>query len=293
MLSLHEHALADMVSAAWAGPFHHSYEMPARRGSSARWVEWHSRQKLGASPEQWRCCSLADAAEQYAWDEIILDQQRHDGRRLAWTSDECRDELALSHTDVDRFYEASLQTLRWGKVGRTRNGKEDSSVVWLKAARDRGSIVDDILEAVSLLNGDENPEDHFCEAQPMNSAMTKVYAFADASRRLAIYDGRVGAALALFAMEYWHARDGELPLELRFAFFDSQTPGKSGSRNPSIGRHHFPILGKHNVHARWMWSAGRILNEAASRAGCNVLQLERALFMIGYDVRRAKLRYAS
>ncbi|MCK1586938.1 hypothetical protein [Bradyrhizobium sp. 169] len=123
--------------------------------------------------------------------------------------------------------------------------------------------------------------------------MTKIYAFADTSKRLVIYDGRVGAALALFAMRYWQPKDGQLPEELRFAYFDSQTPGKRGSRNPSVGRYEFPALGRHTVHARWMWSASRMLNESARQAKCDVLQLERALFMIGYDVSRAKAQCTS
>src|SRR6266850_1690011 len=131
------------------------------------------------------------------------------------------------------FHLACIRSLNWGKVGRGRDGKENASVTWLKEALRKGSIVEDVLAAVALLNGNENPDQHFGETLPMNSAMTKIYAFADTSGQLAIYDGRVGAALALFAMDYWHLRDEQLPAELRFAYFDSQTPGKKGSRNPS------------------------------------------------------------
>jgi|SRR6267142_24841 len=293
MLSLHWQAIADLVASAWTGPFHHSYEMPPRRGSSARWVEWHTVHRFSSSPQEWQCSSLADAAKQYAWDDIVLEQRNLNNPITAWTSNECRERLALSHNSPATFHLACIRSLNWGKVGRGRDGKENASVTWLKEALRKGSIVEDVLAAVALLNGNENPDQHFGETLPMNSAMTKIYAFADTSGQLAIYDGRVGAALALFAMDYWHLRDEQLPAELRFAYFDSQTPGKKGSRNPSVGRYHFPTLGKHSVHAQSMWRASRILNEAAEIAKCSVLELERALFMIGYDVSRARVRYHS
>jgi hypothetical protein len=269
--------VANLVASAWIGTFQHSYEMPPRRGSSAKWVDWHTTRKFSSSPQEWRCSSLANAAEQYAWDEIILGKRKKDNRSSPWTSEECRVALASSHADIDAFCDACIQTLSWGKVGRNRYGKEDASVTWLKRARKSGLLVQEVLAAVVLLSGNENPNDNFGEALPMNSAMTKIYAFADTGKRLVIYDGRVGAALALFAMDYWHLKDGRLPAELCFAHFDSQTPGKRGSRNPSVGRYHFPTLGKHSVHAQWMWRASRILNEAAEIAKCTVLELERAL----------------
>lgn len=293
MLSLHEQAIANLIANAWTGQFHHSYEMPPRRGSSANWVQWHTAQNFSISPYEWRCSSLTNAADQYAWDDILLEQRKRKEALTAWTSDECRERLALSHDDPVAFHLACLRTLNWGKVGRSRNGKENASITWLDEALQRGSIVQEVLEAVTLLNGSETPERRFGVTLPMNSAMTKIYAFADTSKSLVIYDGRVGAALALFAMRYWQPKDGQLPAELRFAYFDSQTPGKRGSRNPSVGRYEFPALGRHTVHARWMWSASRMLNESARQAKCDVLQLERALFMIGYDVSRAKVHYAS
>jgi hypothetical protein len=292
MLSDHEQGLADLLARAWTGPFYHSYQMPARRGSSAKWVDWHLRHTGQDSNSEWLCSSLANAAGQYAWDEIILSARTDGGVFPSWTSNECRQVLTSPHVDIEAFHLACIHTLQWGKVGRKRNGKDNASIVWLKRARENESLIQDVLRAVELLNEREDPRSKFGADLPMNSAMTKVYAFADPARRLVIYDGRVGAALALFAMEYWHPKPEQLPAELRFAYFDSQTPGKRGSRCPNVGRYQFPMLGRNDVHAKWMWSASRLLKDAAARAGCNVLQLERALFMVGYDISRAKIRYS-
>src|SRR3954447_17067783 len=104
MLPMHEQAIADLVASAWAGPFTHSYEMPPRRGSSAKWVQWHT-QRSGSSSHEWRCSSLADAANQYAWDDILLEQRKQSNTPTEWTSDECRERLALSHNDPAAFHQ--------------------------------------------------------------------------------------------------------------------------------------------------------------------------------------------
>jgi hypothetical protein len=117
----------------------------------------------------------------------------------------------------------------------------------------------------------------------MNSAMTKVYAFADPEERLAIYDGRVGAALGLFVVCLCERQKLEaVPSELAFAWHDGR--GRKNRRNPSQGLLKFPRLGEHQLHASNMRRASRVLNSAAQQAGCSVQDMERALFMIGYDV---------
>lgn len=287
VLTEHEFAIAQLIAKCWDQTFSHSFSMPSRHGSSARWVDWHKQNRPSNRPGEWSCSSLSDAAKQYAWDAIIL-KHRKQGTRTTWTSDECRDQMASSHGAPGDFHDACLQTLKWGGVGRKKNGNENASVAWLRSARQKGNLVDEVLRAASLLRSGDNPEHHFGERLPMNSAMTKVYAFADVSRKLSIYDGRVGAALALFAMRYWQPNPSALPDELRFAFFDFQTPGKLGLRDPNVGRFEFPKLGRDRIHARNMWRACRILIAAADLAKCTPLELERGLFMVGYDVSRAK-----
>jgi hypothetical protein len=290
-LSEHEQGLANLITEAWHGCFPHFYPMPARRGKSARWVAWHQI-RHPESPEQWRCANLADAAKQYAWDEITEEQRNSDTAHSLWTSEECRVALQSSLTNPQLFFNACLQTFKWGGVGRKRKGQDNASVAWLNNALSDGTLIEKVSRGVALLKGDENPENHFGKKLPMNSAMTKVYAFADPKRELAIYDGRVGAALDLFVMKYWKPTNSELPEELNFGYFDSQSPGKSGSRNPSIGRFKFKTLNSNGYHASCMWRANLILRASARALSRPTLDLERALFMIGYDVSTAKQAYA-
>src|SRR3569833_2813776 len=99
----------------------------------------------------------------------------------------------------------------------------------------------------------------------MNSALTKVYAIGDSEDRLPIYDGRVGAALGILVVSYCRTKSiEEVPTELLFGFFDSQSPSKQGSRNPSRDRYAFKILGDDSFHANCMWRCRRVL-EAVGR----------------------------
>jgi hypothetical protein len=93
--------------------------------------------------------------------------------------------------------------------------------------------------------------------------------------------------MAMFAVHYCLANSvAEVPIELKFAWLDGRTP--RNGRNPNKGTLTFPRLdGNDQKHARNMWRARRILNAAAEAAPCSVLQLERALFMVGYDKTRS------
>jgi len=146
-------------------------------------------------------------------------------------------------------------------------------------------LIAGITRAVQLLRGANDPDRLFDgETLLMNSAMTKVYAFADPTRQLAIYDGRVGAALGIFVVQYCRIQGLDvIPVEFNFGWHDSIA--RKGSRNPSRENHVFPRLTKGDgFHASCMWRANRIIHAAAQEAGCSVLEMERALFMVGYDL---------
>lgn len=151
-------------------------------------------------------------------------------------------------------------------------------------------LCDGLLEACSLLQDMRSDLSRFDgDCLLMNSAMTKVYAALKPSK-LIIYDGRVGAALGLLARHYLHSikYDGALPEELQFPW------GKARGvqvRDPSDERFKFPQLfgqRKDMLHAEWMRRTSDLLRKVAitvsPSSSCSLASLERALFMIGYDV---------
>lgn len=131
----------------------------------------------------------------------------------------------------------------------------------------------------------------------MNSAMTKVYAAVDPDH-LIIYDGRVGAALGLLARDYLYEGkvSGDVPDELAFGWGASRlrlAEGVKSERDPGDGRYRFPRLfgsTRDRRHAQMMRDASLLLRRVVSNfdrnGGPALGELERALFMVGYDVAR-------
>ncbi len=277
-LTEHEVGIAELLSDAWSGSFFHSFIMPRPRGPfAAKWVKWR-RCRNPLSGEEWRSKNIQDACSQYAWDDISETK-----------SEDCRKEMtnALQCQDAAALREACLKTFSWGGVG---NRKTDKSRTWVYGTKDE-LLVERISAAVSLLKQLTDPSEHFDGRELLiNSAMTKVYTFADSKRWLSIYDGRVGAALALFAARYCRkCKLKQVPSELLFRWGDTRNANRIGSRNPSSPDFQFPRLNSKGDkrHAYCMWRSSRILNKAALLAKCSSTDLERALFMIGYDVSKS------
>jgi hypothetical protein len=128
----------------------------------------------------------------------------------------------------------------------------------------------------------------------MNSAMTKVYAAADPSGDVVMYDSRVGAALGLLARRYLEQDQiAEVPPALLYHWGPARGQGKAQSRNPSTETYRFPQLpngaGSNRPRAEVSRRANRLLRDVRSRLATmevpiTALQLERALFMVGYRV---------
>jgi hypothetical protein len=127
----------------------------------------------------------------------------------------------------------------------------------------------------------------------MNAAMTKVYAASD-PQNIIIYDGRVGAALCLLAREFLSARgDLSVPADLAFLWGPPQKR-PALMRNPSTARYIFKSLNQHGINnqhrAETARSANRVLSAMLSALKAKgvlvpLTEVEKALFMIGYDVR--------
>ena len=102
--------------------------------------------------------------------------------------------------------------------------------------------------------------------------MTKVYALADTSKRLIIYDGRVGAALALLARKFLeHNHLTIVPDVLRFAWGAARPTRftKPDDRDPSTPSFKFPrlfnSLAKDLNHASLVASSSRMVAAAAAQ----------------------------
>src|SRR4029078_7138711 len=121
---------------------------------------------------------------------------------------------------------------KWGGIAKSDG---DRSRVWVRQRAEQKLLIAGIKSAVQALSGPDDPAALFNGTRfLMNSAMTKVYAFADQTNCLPIYDGRVGAAMAWFAVQYCIERGiAKVPAELKFAWLDGRT--RRNGRNPNHG----------------------------------------------------------
>ena len=115
--------------------------------------------------------------------------------------------------------------------------------------------------------------------------MTKVYAAA-APSKVIIYDGRVGAALALLA-RYWLEKQGSTSVPVSLAFRSAN--GQGGlMRNPSKGSLKFSSLyGGKNGAKRWaelsrLAAATFLKMQTLNKSIPDIGEVEKAMFMIGY-----------
>jgi hypothetical protein len=212
-----------------------------------------------------------------------------------------RSEDAASHA----LHHLCLEILEWG-------GVEGTSSAWLRQRCDENALAEAIRNAVHELAAPVSPKQRgaasvFMTGTPMNSGLTKIFALA-APDRIVIYDGRVGAGLGLLARRFLEATtgrafrrkpleagDNEVPEFLRWGWGDGQaTQKQKGRRDPSKPGLKFPALHRTPPHAdlrhaEYAWRASRLLRNVRSRlpssSGVKLADLERALFMIGYDVR--------
>lgn len=280
-LSGFEKRIADL----WIGNFVHSFAVT----SHYSWRTWRAHKDC-REPQVWSCSSLREASSRYSWSENS-NEESFEGlsKRLIDLVGCRRDEEVVS---------VCVAIFKWGGVARS---KDDRSVQWLRNRCADKILSDDLLEGVEALRANTAPLKKFNGRQLiMNSAMTKVYA-ALAPDDLVIYDGRVGAALGLLARDYLDSiqHDGPLPPELAFRWGASRSrngvQGQNG-RNPSRGDLRFPALFGANpdlAHAEMMRRASGVLKRVAlliDQESSEVFrQLERSLFMIGYDVSRRGL----
>lgn len=269
-----ETAFVDYLASAWHGVFPHKYQVTKR-------PEWNAWRAIAGQQDAsfWTCGSLAEADLHYSWKP---EEQAGSFETLA--SDL---QAALEANDEKHLRSVCLKIFQWGGVAAQ---PEDRSRMWVEQS-DLGQRLEGAVQA--LLNEREGLERFDGKVALMNSAMTKIYA-ACCPDQLVIYDGRVGAALGLIARRFLEKskHPAPVPSELAFAWGAAKTKGRI--RNPSTEQYRFPTLFGARFDRRHAWQmrqASRLLRETVkqiNQPAVTLRNLERALFMIGYDVSRAK-----
>lgn len=272
-----ETAFVDYLASAWQGDFRHEYQVTNR----PEWNTWRAIVGQQGSPF-WTCGSLEEADRHYSWKP---EETAGSFETLAGDL-----QAALKANDEEDLRSVCLKIFKWGGVAARR---DDRSRMWVEKI-DGGPLGQRLNGAVgALLDENDTLERFDGERALMNSAMTKIYA-ACRPDQLVIYDGRVGAALGLIARRFLEESEhpGPVPTELAFAWGAARTP--SVNRNPSTKRYRFPSLFRAQADERHAWQmrqASRLLRETVKRIDqhdVTLRNLERALFMIGYDVGHAR-----
>lgn len=281
-MATHIDAFSRFLASRWVGDFPHRYRI-TKHGA---WLAWR-RSTCCSDPSIWFCSSLKDACEHYSWPG---------GEQFPSLSERLQN--AINAGDNKVAAEICGEIFTWGGVGRDRNGAPDRSRAWVDKASQDGSLSEKLKTASTSLCDEQSSLDAFDGVKfLMNSAMTKVYA-AVYPDQLIIYDGRVGAALGLLARDYLYEANvsGGVPDELAFGWGASRTrlsEGVKSERDPGDDRYCFPrIFGskRDRRHAQMMRDASsllrRVVNSFERNSGPTLAELERALFMVGYDVSR-------
>lgn len=271
----------------WLGSFSHSFKITKHLS----WNEWKSNSKY-KNNNCWQCNNLKEAFENYSW--TVSEKE------LGF--EELSNELkkSLADNDNDRTGLLCKQIFKWGGVSRNLN--KDSSQIWINKNVINNTLVNKILDATFLLHPKcQESLSRFNKYDLlMNSSTTKVFAAASIEKNIIIYDGRVGAALGLIVRSFLAAEGiNEIPKELAFLWGPPSSPGaaKLKTRDPSKDQYIFKMIPNnsskptaHEIRAELTRRSSLYILEAINRIKSQEEQVaiqdfERALFMLGYDVR--------
>lgn len=273
---------ADFIAERWTAGYQHTYPTTRHRA----WNSWRARH--GGQNLPWLCESLAQAAQHWCWTSL------DDETSFAELAKKLQQAIAAG--DETLAEQLCYDIYRWGGVALEPT---DCSRIWVRQACQNGHLTKDLGDAVSLLSpASAQALDRFNQKDLlMTSATTKLYAAAAEDDRVAIYDGRVGAGLGLLARQFLEARQIEfVPDVLHFLWGPPRTPAqeRARTRDPSTARHRFRQLPNgarsHRVRAELSRRTNVLFQAVADRlverrTPVTFLELERALFMIGYCVR--------
>lgn len=279
----HQDGFADFLVQCWLKEFSHAYPITHHRA----WHRWRAMPEA-RTVAGWSCENLGMAARRWSW---------YEAPDLPGFSQLARDLSAALRSGSDAEVEAlCFDIFKWGGVA---TKSDDVSRVWVQRRARDGTLKARIRDAVELLKPSSTAALTRFDGDDllMNSAMTKVYAAADLSEEVAIYDSRVGAALGLLSRRYLEANDiAEVPPVLMYHWGPARGKGKAHSRDPSSATHRYQQLpngvSANRPRAEVSRRANRLLASVRERlarhaAPASLLELERALFMVGYQVNPA------
>jgi len=278
--------LARWIASHWESGFSHSYSIA--NSKSNVWKQWRTKVQP-SSRDTWRCESISQAAKHYSWTESKPSFEE--------LSTKLRCELKDRNSNA--CAETCLEIFKWGGVARKQG---DRSRCWVQKHLQTGELSTNIDKAVRLLRPDNNQSlDSFDGVDLlMNSALTKVYAAADSQRSVVMYDGRVGAALGLITRRMLEEQAATLvPEDLRFEWGPPSTrsAAQARTRDPSRASLSFKQLPntsqnkKADLRRAELSRVTNILCQKVLRLlksqgiTSKPIEIEKALFMIGYDVR--------
>jgi hypothetical protein len=186
--------------------------------------------------------------------------------------------------DENSCEDACYKILQWGGVKNRGNIKRISDL--------SPNLCAYIITVQQRLAMDLSSIDYYFPKIQMTSGFSKIYSAC--INNYMIYDSRVGAALGLLVRTFCTQSNLRyIPHELRVAW----TTGRGEQvRNPSNDRYEFPKLRvykegdylENNIRANWLMSLVASSTKSKFRnidEPFRLRALEKALFMIGYDIR--------
>lgn len=256
-----------------AGHFH-CYKTTTRGKGARVWEPW--RRQSGGSITWW-CSSLQQAGHRYSWP----DHPAGTFEQLSFALQCAMRTGSEATTNV-----VCRKILDWGGV---RDRPYASRVDWLDDQTKRGRLISSICAAARALRATSTSslDDIFAEGGiPMTSGTTKIFAaaaldFSDGwfapTQDVLIFDGRVTGALGLIARRVSHA----LPEALLFP------SSREGHRRRDASCAHVTLPNLHSLssakRARFARLGAHCVDRVVGKS--EFLLAEKALFMIGYDVR--------
>jgi hypothetical protein len=279
--------LSKWIALRWKDGFHHEYSI--KESSRSVWSTWRN-QYYPRSMDTWWCDSIGQANKNYSWSSDVLQYEK--------LSKELQS--AIENGDEAMCASVCIAIFKWGGVARK---KTDRSLEWVNEKSIKGELCSSIAKAVYLLKAESTVslEEFDGKKLIMNSATTKIFAAADPDHEIAIYDGRVGAALGLLTRKMLEEMSMPMiPQELMFMWGppSSKKAAAERRRDPSDGTFKFKQLPNTSQSQKadvcraelsrktnqLIKNITKILGE--TETNITSLDVERALFMIGYDVKQ-------
>lgn len=254
--------------------------------SHSAWKDWEGIDPASASRGIWWCSSLLNAAQHYSW-------TKYKGGSLEQLAAALQSAMRRPNRDATLAAVVCLKILDWGGVRK----RSEQTINWLDAALSAGTLIGDLEKAASLLcpRSTASLTSWFGAAYPllpMNSGSTKIFSaaamdfsagYGAPKQDVLIFDRRVSVGLGFLAREL--SCPNTVPDEFLFPY--DEAINKRDSRCPSCAP--FPRMSAVSdvARAEFARNASRCIQQILGnyQPSADFVSAEKALFMIGYDVR--------